>query len=321
MNERMSDLLDLASDDEGAPLGFDGDAVVRRARVRRRRRHGSLAVGVAAASVAGVLGVTQLLGTSRPDAGPGPTVGPTTPAPTVSSPSAQTLTPQERAIVDRCSHASTPPPPSPTLSEQNPETTTDRGTVVKSGSSGRPATFLHDWTLDAHAQDAQGVTATFVDPDHTRWASCQLADGGSRMDNEVVPMGRVPTGPIPRNWFGPEGFRHHSLAPAWAQVCTPSEGQICARELFAGAFPRYADVASARVEAPDGTALTPVFGDYTYVFRHTETRVDPHRAANDSQPLPSMPVTLLGDNGKQIIRYDYFPSYIIPDSCPDSGGC
>ncbi len=34
-----------------------------------------------------------------------------------------------------------------------------------------------------------------------------------------------------------------------------------------------------------------------------------------------MPVTLLDDSGKQIIRYDYFPSYIIPDSCPSNGGC
>ena len=65
------------------------------------------------------------------------------------------------------------------------------------------------------------MTATFVNADHTRWASCQLADGGSRMDDEVVPMGRLPDGPIPQSWFGPDGFRHHSLAPAWTQVCTP----------------------------------------------------------------------------------------------------
>jgi hypothetical protein len=321
MNERMSDLLDRASDDGGAPLGFSGDTVVRRAVVRRRRRQGGIAVGLAAAGVVGVVVVTQLVGSSRSD-NTGPSDAPSTTLPTApSSSTLPALSPQEQTIVDRCSHASTPPPPSPTLSEQNPETTTGRGTVVRSSSTGRPATFLQDWTLDAHVQDEQGVTATFVNPDHTRWASCQLADGGSRMDTEVAPMGPVPTGPIPQSWYGPEGFRHHSLAPAWAQVCAPSESKVCARELFAGAFPRYADVASARVDAPDGTVLTPVFGDYTYVFRHTEERVDPNRAANDEQSLPSMPVTLLDGQGNRIIRYDYYPSYIVPGGCPSSGGC
>jgi hypothetical protein len=169
-------------------------------------------------------------------------------------------------------------------------------------------------------QDSLGVTATFVNGDHTRWASCQLADGGSRLDDEVVPMGRVPSGPIPQNWYGPEGFRHHSLAPDWAEVCTPNEGKICGHEIFAGAFPRYAGVDSAVVDAPDGTVLHPVFGDYTYVFRHTEKRVPPNRASNDNQTQHSMPVTLLDGSGKRIIRYDYFPSYILPDSCTGSGG-
>ena len=34
-----------------------------------------------------------------------------------------------------------------------------------------------------------------------------------------------------------------------------------------------------------------------------------------------MPVTLLDDQGKRIIRYDYFPPYIIPANCPTTGGC
>jgi hypothetical protein len=320
MNERMSDLLDRAADDGGAPLGFDGAGVLRRAQVRRRRRHGGVAVGLAAASVAGVLAVTQLVGSSD-RASSDPADGTSTSAPTAPASTKQAVSAEVQTIVNRCSHAATPPPPSPTYSDPNPETTTGRGDTVKSSSSGPPATFLKSWTLDAHVQDELGVTASFVNADHTHWASCQLADGGSGLDDEVTPMGRVPSGPIPQNWYGPEGFRHHSLAPDWAQVCKPGDGKICAREIYAGAFPRYAGVASAVVDAPDGTVLHPVFGDYTYVFRHTEGRVPANRPSNDQQNFPSMPVTLLDGNGKRIIRYDYFPSYILPDSCTGSSGC
>jgi hypothetical protein len=320
MNERISDLLDLASDDEGAALGFSGDSVVRRARVRRRRRRGGIAVGVAAASVAGIVGVTQLGGAS-PSADDGPAVGPSTSLPTApSSSAAPVLSAQEQAIVDRCSRASMPPRPTK-VSEKDPETTVSRGTVSAPAASGRTAGFVRTWTLDAHVQDAQGVTATFVNADHTRWATCQLADGGSDMGDEVDPMGPVPAGPVPQSWYGPDGFRHQGATVAWAQVCSSGEGKECAREVFAGALARYTDVASAVVDAPDGTVLHPVFGDYTYVFRHTETRVEAHRPSNDMQPLPSMPVTLLDEQGRRIIRYDYFPSYIIPDSCPSTGGC
>ena len=320
MNERMSDLLDRASEDGGSPLGFSGDTVVRRAVVRRRRRHGGMAVGLAAAGVVGVVVVTQLAGSSRSD-NTSPIDNPSTSLPTApSSSTGPALSPQEQAIVDRCARAPMPPPPTK-ISERNPETTVNRGQIKAAAPSRRTAGFLQGWTLDAHVLDAQGVTATFVNADHTRWASCQLADGGSEMGDGVVPMGPVPSGPIPQSWFGPEGFRHQASSPDWAQVCTPSEGKVCARELFAGAFARYAGVESARVDAPDGTVLTPVFGDYTYVFRHTEERVDANRAANDEQPLPSMPVTLLDGQGNRIIRYDYYPSYILPDGCPSSGGC
>ena len=33
------------------------------------------------------------------------------------------------------------------------------------------------------------------------------------MGDEVVPMGRVPSGPVPQSWYGPDGFRHQALAP------------------------------------------------------------------------------------------------------------
>jgi hypothetical protein len=319
MNERMSDLLDLASDDEGRSLGFSGDTVVRRARVRRRRRHGGLAIGAAAAAVAGVLGATQLVGSPHTE-DTGPSVDPGSPTSTTPSSSAPALSAQEQAIVDRCARA--PMPPRATkVSEKNPETTVSRGTVVAPAASDRTAGFLRGWTLDAHVQDAQGVTATFVNADQTRWVTCQLADGGSDMGDEVDPMGRVPAGPVPQSWYGPDGFRHQGATVSWAQVCTPDEGKICGREVYAGALARYTDVASAVVDAPDGTVLHPVFGRYTYVFRHTEQRVEANRPSNDMQPHPSMPVTLLDEQGKRIIRYDYFPSYVVPDSCPSTGGC
>ena len=126
MNERMSDLLDRASDDGGAPLGFSGDTVVRRAVVRRRRRHGGVAVGLAAAGVVGVVVVTQLAGSSRSD-NTRSVVAPSRRLPTApSSSTAPALSPQEQAIVDRCARAPMPPPPT-TISERNPETTVNPG--------------------------------------------------------------------------------------------------------------------------------------------------------------------------------------------------
>lgn len=321
MNERMSDLLDLASQDDDAPLGFNGDVVVRRARARRRRRQGGAAMGLTAAAVAGLVVVTQMAGPSGSDT-KGPAVAPSSTAPQPSSSPTATpaLDPQEQSIVDRCARVSLPPSDA-TVSNPPPGADANPGRVTSVVPTEQDAGFLHTWTLDAHVEDAQGVTATFVNPEHTRWASCQLADGGTDTGDEVDTQGGLPDGPIPQSWYGPDGYRHQATSPAWSQVCSPGEGKICARELFAGAFARYAGVESARVDAPDGTVLTPDFGHYTYVFRHTEQRVDPNRASNDNQPLPSMPVTLLDDQGRQIIRYDYYPSYIIPSSCPSTGGC
>ncbi|HEY3530339.1 MAG TPA: hypothetical protein VGK78_14430 [Nocardioides sp.] len=316
MNERMSDLLDLASDDAGAPLGFGGDTIVRRARVRRRRRHGGIAAGLAAAGVAGVLALSQVVGSAR--TGSGPSVGPSTSAPpSTASSSAPVLDPQERAIVDRCARARAP-------GGISGDTSISR--IGPNDHSGRPpraprAGFLHRWMLDAHVQDARGATATFVNPEHTRWVSCQLVAGGTDNADEVTGRGPLPSGPVPRSWYGPDGFRHQATSPDWSQVCAPGDGKVCPRELFAGAFARYAGVAAVRVDAPDGTVLHPVLGTYTYVFRHVEERVDAHRASNDMQALPSMPVTLLDAAGRTIIRYDYFPSYLVPSTCPATGGC
>jgi hypothetical protein len=320
VNERITDLLDRASDDEGAPMGFSGATIARRARAERRRRRtfGGVAVGLAAASVAGILVATQLLAsphaTSEPAVESSTTATPSAP-PSSSRPS---LTPQEQSIMDRCARVLVAPSGA-TVSDPSPGT--DPGQVRAPVPSDRDAGFLRSWTLDAHVQDAQGVTATFVDPEHTRWASCQLAAGGADSGNEVDMMGPLPHGPVPQSWYGPNGFRHQATSPSWSQVCAPGDGKVCPRELYAGAFAVYDGVKAVRVDAPDGTTLTPVFGDYTYVFRHVEQRVDAHRAANDMQQFPSMPVTLLDGHGHTIIRYDYFPSYLLPSSCPATGGC
>jgi hypothetical protein len=331
VNERISDLLDRASDDGGAPLGFSGDSVARRARSehRRRQRYGGAAVVLAAASVAGIVVASTQLWGSSPSTHVGPVEGPSTkatPSAPTSAPSPSpgaALTPAEKVIVSRCSRLTEPADlehPADNLVTP-PDTEAGRVKARKARAAQQHGGVLPTWTLDAYVQDAQGVTATFVDPDHTRWASCDLADGGTDTGDQLVARGRLPHGPIPQNWYGPDGFRHQDTEPEWAQVCSPGEGKVCARELFAGSFARYAGVASAVVDAPDGTVLHAVVGDYTYVFRHSERRVAPHRAPHDNQPLPSMPVTLLDDHGKRIIRYDYFPSYVVPASCPATGGC
>jgi hypothetical protein len=324
VNERISDLLDRASDDGGAPLGFSGSALVQKARAERRRRRtvGGVAVGLAAAGVAGVLAATQLL--ASPHAS---TLGPSDHTSTPETPSVPshssgpTLTRREQSVVDQCARTHLPAPPGRVPSGQEGIRGPSVGDkVTDSTSAGPRATFLRHWTLDAHLEDDLGLTATFVNPSHTRWASCDLAAGETR-DGDGVWTAPLPQGPVPQSWYGPDGFRHQGNTVSWSEVCAPGEGQTCARELFAGALVRYDGVESARVAAPDGTTVTPVFGTYTYVFRHAEQRVDPHRAANDTQPLPSMPVTLLDGNGHTIIRYDYFPSYLLPSTCPPTGGC
>jgi hypothetical protein len=320
VNDRIGDLLDHASDDGGAPLGFNGAAIARRAQARRRRRYGLCAAGLAAASVVGVVVGGQLLGSPGADS-LAPGVGPTSTVATPGSPSTSppALTPQEQSVVDRCAAA---PKPGQIVFPSSPSG--DAG-VLRQGQTIRApkarAHYLDSWTLDAYVEDAQGLTATFVNPDRSRFARCNLADQGVDTDSEVTDGGPLPTGPVPQSWYGPDGFRHQATSPAWSQVCSPGDGKICPRELFAGAFALYDGVEAVRVEAPDGTVLHPVLGTYTYVFRHTEQRVEPNRAPNDNQPLPSMPVTLLDGQGRTIIRYDYYPSYIIPDSCPPTGGC
>jgi hypothetical protein len=324
VNERITDLLTHAADDGGARLGFDGAGVARRAEARRRRTYGLAAAGLAATGVVGVVVAGQLLSSPGAD-NLGPAVGPsgTLATPTTTHTSAPALTPQEQSVVDRCAAA-----PKPGRVVSHVGATGGRGVVRQgetiSGPKARaevPAHFLDTWTLDAYVEDSEGLTATFVNPDHTRFARCNVADGGVDTNSEVTDGGPLPTGQVPPSWYGPDGFRHQATGPAWAQVCSPGDGKVCPRELYAGSFALYDGVRSVRVDAPDGTVLHPVLGQYTYVFRHTEPRVAAHRAANDDQPFPSMPVTLLDAKGDPIIRYDYYPSYIISSGCPTSGGC
>ncbi|WP_151081782.1 hypothetical protein [Nocardioides cynanchi] len=321
MNERITDLLDHAADDGGAPLGFDGSMIARRAQARRRRRYGASAAGLVAAGVVAVVVGGQLLGSAGADrVGPAGSTGTTaTPdSPTTSPPA---LTPQEQSVVDRCAAVAKPARLGPgrlTSGGRVRQGVTITGPKVHTVT---PADLRDGWTLDTYTEDAQGLTATFVSPGHTRFARCNVAAGGTDAESGVEDGGPLPTGPVPRSWHGPDGFRHQDTSPAWAQVCAPGDGKVCPRELFAGAFALYDGVRAVRVDAPDGTVLHPVLGTYTYVFRHTEQRVDPRRAADDSQPLPSMPVTLLDGQGRRIIRYDYYPSYVVPSGCPSTGGC
>lgn len=321
MNERMSDLLELASDDGGSPLGFSGDSVVTRARVKRRRRHGGVAVGLAAAGVAGVLVVTQLVGSSRSDTS-GPADGATTAPSRPSASSAPTRTPEEQAVTDQCARLHLPAPAAsvPTGPDGLPRPGKG-GTIKDSTSAGPVASFLKRWTVDAFVRDSRGTTATFVNPGHTRWASCNVGAQGIRDDGNQIWTAPLPSGPVPRSWYGPNGFRHQGSSVSWWQVCATGEGKVCGHEQFAGTLVRYAGVASVVVDAPDGTVLHPVLGDYTYVFRHSEQRVAANRPSNDMQQFPSMPVTLLDGQGHRIIRYDYFPPLVIPASCPPTGGC
>jgi hypothetical protein len=317
----MSDLLDRASDDAGAPMGFGGDTVVRRARARRRRRHGVAAIGLAAASVAAVLVTTQLVGPARTDTqGPvsRPTVHPATPS---SSEAMAGITPREQAITDQCARLHLPAPPVHVPSGQDGIRLPAKGAKIQDTSASGPAArFLRSWTIDVYVQDDHGVTATFVNPGHTRWASCDVDTKGIEGSNQIW-TAPLPTGPVPQSWYGPNGFRHQGSTVSWAQICAVGEGKVCGHELFAGALVRYAGVHSARVDAPDGTVLTPAFGRYTYVFRHAEQRVARDRPADDMQPMHSMPVTLLDADGRTIIRYDYFPAYVVPDGCRPAGGC
>lgn len=328
MNDRISDLLDHAADDGGAPLGFSGASIARRAQARRRRTYGVVAAGLAAASVGAVVVAGQLL--ASPGAvGHGPSSPPLGTSPTTATSTSPTpgLTPIEQSIVDRCARTRIPVGQGPPGARFSHVGRVDRSGLTAHGpltshtSHASSASFLHAWTLDAHVQDAQGTTATFVNPARTRWVSCELVAGGTDSNNEVTDRGPVPQGPVPQSWYGPDGFRHQATSPDWAQVCAPGTHTNCLRELYAGSFALYDGVRAVRVDAPDGTVLHPVLGTYTYVFRHTEVRVAAHRAPNDSQPLPSMPVSLLDARGHTIIHYDYYPPYLIPSSCPSTGGC
>jgi hypothetical protein len=324
VNESMSDLLDLASDDGGTSVGFSGETVARQARARQRRRHGLAAIGLTAAAVAGVLVATQVAAPSRTESqGPSTTTS-TSPSSGTSPTVTPSLTAAQQAIVDQCARQHLPAPAVhvPTGGDgSDGRHQPQKGDLIQDSSAAGPAaSFLKSWTLDASLQDDLGITATFVNPSHTRWASCGIA-AGETQDADGVWTAPLPTGPVPRSWYGPNGFRHQGTTVSWSQVCAPGEGKVCGRELFAGALVRYAGVASAHVDAPDGTVLTPTLGRYTYVFRHAEQRVDPHRAANDMQALPSMPVTLENAGGKRIIRYDYFPPEILPPGCGTARGC
>jgi hypothetical protein len=291
MNDRVHDLLDAAADDEGRPLGFTPASLAAAGRAARRRR--TAVTGFAAAgTAAAVAGAAVLLANPGDDR-----VQPPQPETSVSDPAEPTptepvrkLSLEELRIIQGCAAAGGPD--------------------------------ITSWELDVYVGDRHGVTATFVSPDQSKYVVCDLYEPTVEQEDEVYGPMRLREGPVPDSWRGPDGFRHQDGSPAWAQVCTPDEGKVCGRELIHGAYSLRQGVVDIRVDAPDGTVLHPELGAHTYVVRHVEDRVDPDRAANDMQPLPSMPITLFDQAGKPIIRYDLFPSYVIPDECLDNeGGC
>lgn len=317
MNDRIRDLLDFASDDSDRPLGFTPASVAAAGRVARRRRTAAVTGFTVTGTVVAVATAAAFLvpGDDRSQ-GPQPQTTVSDPSEPTNTDPAQLRSLEELRIVQRCAEAQAP---SLGGTVEDPGV----GDVVAPGvgpSAERPD--IASWQLDVYLEDGQGVTATFVSPDLSAYAVCDLYAPTVEQQDEVTGPIRLREGPVPDSWRGPEGFRHQDGSPGWAQVCSSEEGKVCARELFHGGYSLRQGVADIRVDAPDGTVLHPKLGAHTFVLRHVEDRVDPDRAANDMQPLPSMPITMLDAAGAPIIRYDLYPSYVMPDECLDNvGGC
>lgn len=321
MTDHIRDLLDDLADDNDRPLGFTPGEIVRRGGAARRRRTSVYAAAGVSVALVATIGASQLLGNGGGSGGSGPAPADQSSKTAVAEPE-PSLTPRQQAIVKRCSKAhqeaddysvggSTPDPGTP-----------GSGVIVDDPAKIPDRIDLSTWTLDAHLSDAQGTTATFVSADERRYAVCDLFDRGIEGLTDKLSLGRaLPRGPVPGTWHGSESFRH-TPTTSWSQVCNRSEGKVCAKEIFYGGFALFDQVASVRVEAPDGRRVNPPLGEHTYVLRHVENRVDANRPASDMQPLPSMPVTYLAADGSRIVRFDYHPAYEIPDHCLDNeGGC
>ncbi|WP_340540526.1 hypothetical protein [Nocardioides sp. GXZ039] len=295
MNDRIPDLLDLAADDEGRPLGFTPADLSARGRRARRRRTALIGGGVAAAVVAASVGTTLLVQNDHDGPGPdhssvAPAETPTgatdpDPTPPPTSPSAE-LPPQEQAIVDQCLD-------------------------LLPAADAREAA---DWSLDAYLTDQAGFTATLVAGDATKYVRCQVSKGpvADGLNEAIVIKFRGKT-PVQAQlpWFN---------TLEWAQWCSPGEGAVCSEELFYGAGQLWGDSTKVVADGPDGTNVNAEVGEHTWVIRHREERVEANRPDNDMQALPSMPVRFTGPSG-EVASFDFFPPQVLPESCPDDGGC
>jgi hypothetical protein len=307
MTDHIRDLLDDASDDAHRPLGFTaGDLSARGRRTARRRT--ALVTAGAGLTVAAVIGGVALAGATGGQRTAGPAQDPTTPATSVSE-SPETPTAEEQALLDRCNRLP------------------DSGEYAVPASAMPDGQVLGDlrdlekwrvrnpdltgWTVDAYLTDEQGTTATFVNPDATRYAVCELSSGGIDDQSSLSQPAPLPSGPLPN--AEQLGNQAHM---SWSQVCSSSGGaKVCGREEFHGGVVLYDGVTSVRVDAPDGTRVDGVLGDYTWVMRHVEDRVAADRAANDTQPLPPMWATYLDAQGNSLARFNFFPALTVPDSC------
>ena len=277
MNERMSDLLDLASEDDGAALGFNGDTVVRRAGSGAAGGRG-IAIGLAAAGVAGVRrGRPRSSGVSR---GPTPRSGR---GPSTHGAAALLLARRRLRSIrrssrssDRCARLAPAAPVRHESPNRHAGGRRDTRASVKIGrAAGRTPASCTTGPSTPTSRTRKGSRPLRQPRAH---AVGELPARGRRRDRDEVDTraGLAPTGRSRRAGTARTDSATRPRARPGRRSARPGEGKICARELFAGAFARYAGVASARVDAPDGTVLTPVFG-------RLHLRVPSHRGSESTR--------------------------------------
>ncbi|MGL5825037.1 MAG: hypothetical protein ACRCYU_09510 [Nocardioides sp.] len=325
MTDQIRDLLEVASEDSGVPLGFTPAEISARGRAVRRRRSIWTAAGVGAVAATTVLVATAFAGGLTDHNQPGSARNLDADSATVvdgpgddtSDRPATVMTDEEQAVFDRCARAGGPDGAYVYPKDVEPEllSKTERDKYAV------PPPNITGWTVDAYLSDRHGTTATVVSPDQTRWAVCHLVDRGIESVDELLWSQPIVPGATPA--ISGDSKVGRPASPNWVQVCNGNENtQVCDRELFYGGGQRYADVAEIVVDAPDGRTIRPVLGDHTYVLRILQHRVAVNRAPDDSQELPSMPVRFLDRAGEVVLAFDYYPSILIPKECLNRpGGC
>ncbi len=254
MTDRLTDLLEEVADDGGRRLPFTSADVVRRGRAAKRRRDTLVAVPVAVAAAATVVAVSWGGGGEPAPVSPGPATASGAPSPT-SDPTREPdreLTGQDALAVARCEHLGN----------------------------------LDGYHLDAQVTDEEGLTATFVSDDGTRWRVCTA--GGASVD------GVTPAWPLDRGPISDDIAFDGSIE--YATRCA-KDVEACSGTLYTGAFPLREDVDSVRIRTPQGRDIAAARGAATYIVRFSEPDVD--------DPLPPVVASLRDVDGRLLYRYDY----------------